>query len=280
VRRHEGRAYYTVGEVAGTIGVSSQTLRVWERKGLLVPARSEGKQRLYSEDDVRRAEQVATLRRRHGWNAAAIRSVAGIVHSETWQHLSLGMRIRTARRERGLTLGKAASHIGISPSFLSTLERGESGVSVQILARIADALEMPMSAFAPVRPVDAIVLRKDERPRTVLTGGVTWEELVSPGHTFEPAVLIVPSNQDSGGPITRPGEIFVLVLAGSLTFLLHDQGSEVVVDEEDAIVLAAASPWSWENRESREARALWVEQLPPGAWDAGPPETPKAGTDP
>lgn len=268
MRAHEGESYYTVGEVAEAIGVSRQTLRLWEQKGLLVSRRSAGGQRLYAEEDLQRADQVATLRRRHGWNSAAIRSSASIIVSEkTWGHLSLGMRIRSARRSRGLSLRQVAGRIGVSASFLSALERGESGVSVQILSRIADALEIPMSAFAPVRPLGTSVVRRDERPRTVLDEGVTWEELVSPGHTFEPAVLIVPPGENSGGPIARPGEIFVFALKGRLTFATGNEGSHVTLREGDSLVLSLASTWSWENDGDVETHVLWVEQLPPGAWD-------------
>ena len=268
MRTYEGETYYTVGEVAETVGVSAQTLRVWEDKGLLVPRRSAGGQRLYSDEDVQRADQIAMLRRRHGWNSAAIRSTASIIVSEKrWAQLSVGMRIRTARRSRGLRVGAAARRVGVSPSVLSALERGESGVSVRLLSRIADALDMPMSAFAPVRPLGTRVVRAGERPRTVLAGGVTWEELVSPGHALEPALLIVPPGETSGGPIARPGEIFVFVLSGCLTFVTGEDDAEVEIGEGDSLVLAPASTWSWHNGADAEARALWVEQLPSGAWN-------------
>jgi DNA-binding transcriptional MerR regulator len=268
MRVHGGESYYTIGEVAKAVGVSPQTLRVWERQGLFLPsARSDGGHRLYSDETLRQVGEIAILRRRHGWNPAAIRSSTSLTAQErAWGSITLGIRIRLARRNRGLTLQEAARQIGISRSFLSTLERGESGVSVQILSRIADTLKMPMSAFAPIHPPATTVVRRDERPRTVLEEGVTWEELASPGHQLEPALLIIPPGATSGGPITRPGETFVSLLEGSLAFTLLDDGSEMAIEPGDSLILSPASTWSWVNPGPSDARAFWVEQLAPGAW--------------
>lgn len=268
MRRDEGTTYYLIGEVAKAARVSPQTLRVWERQGLLAPRRSRGGQRLYSEADLRAAGQVSQLRRRQGWNPAAIRSSASVVVSgRRWAHLSLGMRIRAARRNRGLSITEAAGRMGISVSFLSTVERGESGVSVQILSRVADVLGMPMSAFAPSQRSRSRLVRPDERARTVLEGGVMWEELVWPGHALEPAMLIVPPGATSGGPVARPGEIFVLMMSGQLRFELLDEGDRIVTEAGDALVLEPGSTWSWENPGTADARAVWVEQLSPNAWN-------------
>lgn len=273
MRTHGAHSYYTIGEVAKAVGVSPQTLRVWERQGLSLPTtRTNGGQRLYSDDDLQRAGQIALLRRRHGWNPAAIRSSASLVAPErAWGSISLGARIRAARRNRGLTLQEAARQIGISRSFLSTLERGESGVSVRNLSQIADTFEMPMSAFAPIHPPATSVIRRDERPRTVLEGGITWEELTSPGHTLEPAILIIPPKATSGGPLSRPGETFVSLLEGTLVFALLDNGSEHTIGPGDSLILSPTSTWSWTNPGPGEARAFWVEQLPPGAWNGRGP---------
>jgi DNA-binding transcriptional MerR regulator len=267
VRAHDGATYHLIGEVAKAARVSPQTVRVWERQGLLAPKRSKGGQRLYSEEDLQTAQQVSQFRRRNGWNPAAIRSSASIkVPGRRWAHLSLGMKIRTARTERQLSLAEAASRVGISPSFLASVERGVNGVSVQTLNRLADVLDMPPSAFAPSSDRASSLVRPDERARTVLEGGVIWEELVTPWHNLEPAVLIVPPGASSGGPITRSGEIFVFALAGLLSFELFDEGSQVTTQNGDALVLEAGSTWSWENKGSDEARVVWVEQLPPDAW--------------
>ena len=58
----DDQAYLQIGEVAERTGVTQRTLRFYEEKGLLKPpSRLEGGFRLYSEDDVRRVEQIKQL---------------------------------------------------------------------------------------------------------------------------------------------------------------------------------------------------------------------------
>jgi DNA-binding transcriptional MerR regulator/quercetin dioxygenase-like cupin family protein len=259
--------HYKVGEVAELVGVSPQTLRVWEQKGLLVPKRTNGRHRLYSDDDVARANQVAMMRRRHGWNPAAIKSSLSLRRSrEAGSELSLGMRLRAARRSRGLTLSEAAERVNVFRGLLSSVERGEVAISSQLIAQLANLYRMPTSAFVVAAPdPTTTIVRAAERPRTVMEGGVTWEELVSPGHALEPALLIVPAGGTSGGAYSRPGEVFVHLTSGSMSFSVDDEG-EVELKEGDSIILIPPSTWSWRNSGKREARAIYVEQLPAEAW--------------
>jgi DNA-binding transcriptional MerR regulator/mannose-6-phosphate isomerase-like protein (cupin superfamily) len=256
----------TIGAVAEAVGVSAQTLRLWEAQGLLEPDRTAGGQRRYSSRHVERARQVADMRRRYGWNTAAIRTSLAADPAGgatvTWK----GNRFRRARRERGLTLKDAAARIGISPAYLSALERGEGEPSSNIIARIADAYLIPMSGLAEFPAHGSVVVRADERARGVLDGGVTWEELALPGHALEPALLIVPPGQGSGGPYSRPGETFAFVLEGTFDFTLEHE--ELRVGPGDSIILDPRTTFAWENRGDIEARALWVEQLRPDAWEA------------
>ncbi len=55
------RPVYTIRIAAQMIGVHQQTLRAYEREGLLTPARSAGRQRLYSDDDIARLRVIRRL---------------------------------------------------------------------------------------------------------------------------------------------------------------------------------------------------------------------------
>jgi DNA-binding transcriptional MerR regulator/mannose-6-phosphate isomerase-like protein (cupin superfamily) len=259
----------TIGVVAEAVGVSPQTLRLWEAQGLLEPDRTAGGQRRYSSRHVERARQVADMRRRYGWNTAAIRTSLAGDPADGVKPARSGNRFRRARRERGLSLKDAAGRIGISPAYLSALERGESEPSSNVIARIADAYLIPMSGLAEEFPArGSVVVRADERARGVIDGGVTWEELVLPGHALEPALLIVPPGQGSGGPYSRPGETFAFMLEGALHFVLEDE--EHHVGEGDSVTLEPRTTFAWENRGEVQARAVWVEQLRPDAWETSP----------
>jgi MerR family transcriptional regulator, heat shock protein HspR len=70
-----GGKYYMISVVAKAYGIHPQTLRLYEREGLLKPSRTEGNTRLYSEDDLRQLEVILNLTRDLGVNLAGIEIV-------------------------------------------------------------------------------------------------------------------------------------------------------------------------------------------------------------
>ncbi|MBX3278234.1 MAG: helix-turn-helix transcriptional regulator [Acidobacteria bacterium] len=68
-RRAKG---YTISAVATHYGVHQQTLRLYEREGLLKPSRTEGNIRLYTETDLERLELILGLTRDLGVNLAGV----------------------------------------------------------------------------------------------------------------------------------------------------------------------------------------------------------------
>jgi MerR family transcriptional regulator/heat shock protein HspR len=61
-----------ISSVAETYQVHPQTLRLYERLGLLKPSRSEGNTRLYTEEDLERLETILNLTRDLGVNLAGV----------------------------------------------------------------------------------------------------------------------------------------------------------------------------------------------------------------
>src|SRR2546422_9053700 len=69
-RRSKGA--YMISAVAEMYGIHPQTLRLYEREGLLKPSRTEGKTRLYTDEDLQRLEFILTLARDLGVNISGI----------------------------------------------------------------------------------------------------------------------------------------------------------------------------------------------------------------
>src|SRR3977135_299667 len=63
---------YTISAVADQYGIHPQTLRMYEREGLLKPSRSVGNPRLYTDEDLERLELVLALTRDLGVNLAGV----------------------------------------------------------------------------------------------------------------------------------------------------------------------------------------------------------------
>ena len=64
--------YYHISSVARLYDIHPQTLRLYEREGLLMPSRSEGNTRLYTDEDLKQLEFILNLTRELGVNLAGI----------------------------------------------------------------------------------------------------------------------------------------------------------------------------------------------------------------
>lgn len=68
----EARTTYHISSVSQKYNIHPQTLRLYEREGLLAPSRSEGNTRLYTDDDLKRLEIILALIRDLGVNLAGV----------------------------------------------------------------------------------------------------------------------------------------------------------------------------------------------------------------
>ena len=68
----EGRTFYHISSVSQRYNIHPQTLRLYEREGLLKPSRSEGNTRLYTDDDLKQLELILNLIRDLGVNLAGV----------------------------------------------------------------------------------------------------------------------------------------------------------------------------------------------------------------
>ncbi|QUW03298.1 MerR family transcriptional regulator [Chloracidobacterium validum] len=69
---------YSIGMVAETFGIHEQTLRMYEREGLLVPSRSARNTRYYTDADLERLQCILNLTREMGVNLAGVQVILGM----------------------------------------------------------------------------------------------------------------------------------------------------------------------------------------------------------
>jgi len=109
-KRKKARAGYMISAVAELYKLHPQTLRLYERVGLLKPSRSQGNTRLYTDADLERLEVILTLTREMGVNLAGIEIILNMREkmsemqhqmeaftSFVQQELARGMRSATGR---------------------------------------------------------------------------------------------------------------------------------------------------------------------------------------
>ncbi len=70
--KRKSQGAYMISTVAEMYEIHPQTLRLYEREGLLKPSRTEGNTRLYTEDDLKRLEVILSLARDLGVNISGI----------------------------------------------------------------------------------------------------------------------------------------------------------------------------------------------------------------
>jgi MerR family transcriptional regulator/heat shock protein HspR len=119
----QGRAVYVISVAAELAGVHPQTLRTYERKGLLHPFRTAGNVRRYSEEDIARLRAIHRLTQEMGINLAGVQLIMEMEEE------------------------------------VEALRRRSSGLAEE-LDRVRRRLQDEMARMARERPVTAIVPRR------------------------------------------------------------------------------------------------------------------------
>ena len=70
--KRKSQGAYMISAVAEMYGIHPQTLRLYEREGLLKPSRTEGNTRLYTDEDLQRLEFILSLARDLGVNISGM----------------------------------------------------------------------------------------------------------------------------------------------------------------------------------------------------------------
>ena len=113
MRKRTGRLGLRIGAISEKYGIHPQTLRMYEREGLLRPTRSVGNTRVYDADTLERLEIILTLTRHLGVNLAGVEVILHMkqrmekMQGEVRQVLSVLREEAEARRggtERSLAL--------------------------------------------------------------------------------------------------------------------------------------------------------------------------------
>ena len=141
---------------------------------------------------------------------------------------ALGRRVQCLRKERGLTLQELATAAAVSPSMLSSVERGQKAATIVVLARIAEGLGVPLAHLIPAQEPDRVIIRRAAGQDTINEPG-GWHRViltpVVPGVNFEWIRCSLPPGCDAGEfPAYAAGSHeFVTVESGRLQLTIGSQ---------------------------------------------------------
>lgn len=179
---------------------------------------------------------------------------------------AIGAEIRRLRALRGISLRSFAKETGLSPGFLSLLERGKSSVGLGSLGQIARALDtslfrlMETPATVDEAYREPFVVRTDGQARALIqTGRMDYRLLSSswPQRTLEPMlVTVTPHMPPMGTPHGHTGEEFGFVVQGEIVFIVD--GVEHTLRAGDSIHMQSSVPHEIRNDHAEPAQVLYV----------------------
>ncbi len=181
----------------------------------------------------------------------------------------VGARVRSLRRERGLTIEQLAAATGLTKGFISQLERDTTTPSLSSLARICDALGVRVGdVFESVSGEMVRLVRRADRPEAA------WNPnhfLLSPAQERRLQAIeseIPPGGSSGDEPYSFPGDVeFVYVLSGRLDLQVAED--RYALEAGDALTYPLREPHRWVNPTADEpAHVLWVAV--PNPYAAGP----------
>ena len=104
------KSVYVISVAAELAGVHPQTLRIYERKGLLEPKRTAGNTRRYSDEDIRRLRRIQELTQ-EGINLAGVRRIMELeARIEAFEALMTEAETRAKQAERDAAEAADAVH--------------------------------------------------------------------------------------------------------------------------------------------------------------------------
>ena len=157
-KRSGGKAYYMISAVAQKYNIHPQTLRLYEREGLLKPSRTEGNTRLYSEDDLEQLETILSLTRDLGVNLAGVEIILNMRRKiEAMQH-EVNEFMDYVKRELSRGIGDWEQRLS------TALVKSSPTDLVRSAAHAAPAVHGTNAPAAPAAaPADAIDANKAQR---------------------------------------------------------------------------------------------------------------------
>ncbi len=170
----------------------------------------------------------------------------------------MGFMIRARRLQLHMTLTELAKRSGLSTPFLSQAERGESGLSLSSLVRVAEALGVSLNYFVATEGPDTQVRSPTDLEFFTLDGlPVRYARLGSTAQDreLEPLLVVVPAEYTSE-PLRHAGEEFFYILQGRLVVFLNDTTYEL--GPGSTAHFKSGVRHRWRNVGKEEVRLIWV----------------------
>jgi transcriptional regulator with XRE-family HTH domain len=183
-------------------------------------------------------------------------------------------RLKQLRKGQGYTLKNLAEKSGLSPTYLSQIERGMSNPSIGTLKKIADAMSITVVSLLGFEETDenekeleenirqrqeVFVIKKEKRKMLVYPGGTRKAFLLTPDLRRKLEILLTyeePQQENDEDWYQHEGEEFGFILAGRYEVIV--EGRTYVLEEGDSIYFPSRFPHRMRCIGERTATTIWV----------------------
>ena len=258
-----GYGFLTVGQTARILGVSPSTLRLWENVGLVSPARSNGRYRLYSPDLLKVLKRIKYLRDVQRLNMPGIKRELGTPSPSRprTDKRPIGPLLRKMRQRSRMGLVEASGQAGISAGFLSSLERSQANASVATLQRLAATYGTTVMELFRAPTHHGRLVKPAERRMLELNPGVRIELLSSGAPMLQSQLVRVAPLGGSDGSYSHEGEEFIYMISGTLEIWL-DEVQCFVLQAGDSFWFESTHGHRWFNPGEADTTLLWINTPP------------------
>lgn len=173
----------------------------------------------------------------------------------------IGLMVKLERDRRAWSIEQLAALAGVSKATISRIERAEGSASASLLVRVANALDMTLSALlASTEASMAPVSRRDEQPvwTDPETGYERRQIFAVPDHGVEVTEVTLPGNAEVTLPTYNGAAIrqIILVIQGEVE--VCELGERVPLGLGDCLAFGQSEEVSFGNRKSAQARYLII----------------------
>lgn len=266
-----------IQQAAALVGVSPQTIRKWERYGLIQPQRDAAGHRCFLAPDLLRLQLIKQMLGRGTRMAAAAALLGELDEPPAHRRSELGATLQTAREARGWSRRAAAHRAGLSEPHLAALEAGRSNGTLVTLQALATLYGMTLIDLARGRVgADPALVRAGERPVLLTSGsGVVLAGLAQGDVHLRP--LLVTADAGAGVDVFHghPGEEFIWVVSGQLHLAFTDERA-YVLDAGDSVAFRSERLHRWHAGDGI-LQAIWVHRDAVVAGPEARPGPPSSG---
>jgi MerR family transcriptional regulator/heat shock protein HspR len=126
------KGYFSISAVAEMFSVHQQTIRLYEKEGLISPKRSEGNTRLFSEEDIDRLEEIIHLTHTVGINLAGVEMILKLQKQVGKLQGEINSLFKHTQRELSQESDKRKQALAATTQRLATIKQEKNKKKIDI----------------------------------------------------------------------------------------------------------------------------------------------------